>query len=58
MRNEADQYLKRMLSHARQYITDAVIIDDQSDDENVALCKKVLEGIPLKLIKNNCSLFF
>lgn len=57
MRNEADNYLEPMLKSVREYITDAVIIDDQSDDQSVALCEKLLEGIPLKLIKNTQSLF-
>jgi len=57
MRNEADQYLEPMLKSARTYITDAVIIDDQSDDNSAALCETLLAGIPLKLIKNTRSLF-
>ncbi len=52
VRNEADRYLRRVLSHARCYIDEAVILDDASDDDTVEVCREILEGIPLKLVSN------
>ncbi len=57
VRNEADRYLRRVLLSAREYITDAVIIDDASTDSTVEVCQEVLKGIPLKIIRNNESKF-
>ncbi len=57
VKNEADRYLKQVLEAAKEYITDAVIIDDASTDNTVQVCKEVLSGIPLTLISNNSSLF-
>lgn len=57
MKNEGDRYLRRMLENARNYISDAVIIDDASSDDSVTICQKVLEGIPLHLIRNETSKF-
>lgn len=52
VRNEADRYLERVLKHAIQYIDSAVILDDASEDNTVEVCRKVLHGIPLKLVSN------
>lgn len=57
MRNEGDRYLRRVLESAREYISDAVIIDDASTDNSVEVCEEVLQGIPLRLIKNQESRF-
>ncbi len=57
VRNEGKRYLRRMLESSREYISDAVIIDDASTDETAALCQEVLKGIPLRLIRNKESLF-
>lgn len=57
MKNEADRYLRKVLESARSYITDAVIIDDASTDNSVALCKEILDGIPVKIIQNQTSKF-
>lgn len=57
MRNEGDRYLRRVLEAAREYITDAVIIDDASTDNSVEVCREVLKGIPLVLIQNSESKF-
>jgi glycosyltransferase involved in cell wall biosynthesis len=57
VRNEADKYLKDVLLSARDYITDAVIIDDASTDNTVAVCREILKDIPLKLIVNEQSKF-
>jgi glycosyltransferase involved in cell wall biosynthesis len=57
IRNESGNDLRRMLEDARQYITDAVIIDDASTDNSVQICEETLKGIPLRLIKNQESKF-
>ncbi len=57
VKNEADRYLREVLSHAKECITDAVIIDDCSEDNTIEVCREILKGIPLKLIQNNQSLF-
>lgn len=57
MKNEENNYLREMLTAAREYITDAVIIDDGSTDNSVKIAEEILKDIPLKLIKNSQSLF-
>ena len=57
VKNEADRYLRRMLKSAREYITDAVIIDDGSTDDTVALCHDMLGAVPHKIIENGESCF-
>lgn len=57
IKNEAGRYLKAALEEHRQYIDSAVIIDDGSTDDSVAVCERVLAGIPLRIVKNGHSLF-
>ncbi|WP_348980772.1 glycosyltransferase [Thermincola potens] len=57
VRNEADRYLARVLAHARQYIDEAVIIDDASIDNTADICREILQGIPLTLITQKRSTF-
>jgi len=57
MKNEADHYLRAVLLAAKDYITDAVIIDDASTDNSIEVVQEVLKGIPLRIIKNTQSLF-
>lgn len=57
VKNEASRYLRRVLESTRNYITDAVIIDDASTDNTVEICEEVLKGIPLKIVRNKESLF-
>lgn len=57
VRNEADHYLRRVLNAAKEYITDAVIIDDCSTDNTVQVCEEVLADIPLTIVKNTHSKF-
>lgn len=57
VKNEEHRYLRRVLESAREYIDEAVIIDDGSTDNTAALCKEVLSGIPLMLIENKETLF-
>lgn len=57
VKNEADRYLKEVLMSLREYIDEAVIIDDGSTDGSGELCQELLAGIPLKLIRNSDSKF-
>lgn len=57
IKNEADSYLREVLGDLRQYITDAVVIDDGSTDNSVEVVKEMLTGIPLTLIINDHSKF-
>lgn len=57
MKDEAGRHLRAVLESAKEYVTDAVIIDDGSKDNSVNLCKEILVGIPLKIITNDISKF-
>ncbi|KJS21271.1 MAG: glycosyl transferase [Clostridiaceae bacterium BRH_c20a] len=52
VRNEADRYLPQVLKHIIQYIDEAVILDDASEDNTVDVCRNILQGIPLHLVSN------
>jgi glycosyltransferase involved in cell wall biosynthesis len=43
MKNEADHYLRAVLLAAKDYITDAVIIDDASTDNTVELIQQYFQ---------------
>lgn len=55
--NEADRKLGEVLRSCRQFIHEAVIIDDGSQDGSGELCRELLQGIPLRLIRNETSSF-
>lgn len=57
VKNEAKRYLQAVLASVREYVTDAVIIDDGSHDESAEMCRSMLDGIPLRLIQNRESKF-
>ncbi|MFF2484280.1 glycosyltransferase [Paenibacillus sp. NPDC058071] len=57
VRNEAGRYLREALQRHRRYIDDAVIIDDGSTDHTVELIAETLQGIPLKLVRNETPRF-
>lgn len=56
VKNEGGRYLERMLKSANEYIDYAVIVDDGSTDNTVAICKEIL-GDKLTLIQNAGSQF-
>ncbi|MEW6226966.1 MAG: glycosyltransferase family 2 protein [Bacillota bacterium] len=52
VRNEAGRYLRKVLEHAAQYIDNAVILDDASEDNTVDVCKEALRNVPLTIVSN------
>jgi len=50
--NEADKYLAKVLSRHREYIDEAVIIDDGSEDNSAEMCRELLRGTRLHLVRN------
>ena len=57
VKNEANRYLERVLKSALEYIDNAVIIDDCSEDNTADICENILKDIPHKIIKNSKSEF-
>ncbi|MGQ8875025.1 glycosyltransferase family 2 protein [Paenibacillus sp. TSA_86.1] len=57
VRNEEQRYLRQALETHRPWIDRAVIIDDGSTDGTAAMCRELLQGIPLVLVENPVSLF-
>ena len=57
VKNEEERFLSQMLHSLSEYIDEAVIIDDNSSDNTINICKKILKNIPLHIIKNESSIF-
>ncbi len=57
IKNEEKKYLEKVMRNHREYIDAAVIIDDGSTDNSVAMCKEILGNIPLTIISNCESKF-
>jgi glycosyltransferase involved in cell wall biosynthesis len=55
--NEGNRYLTQVLEAAKEYITDAVIIDDASDDDTLKVVCYMLKDIPFKIVHNSVSKF-
>lgn len=53
VRNEANRYLPQVLKHTLEYIDEAVILDDASEDNTLEVCRNILKSIPLHLKSNN-----
>lgn len=58
VKNESGRYLERLLTEARPHIDGAVIIDDGSTDDTIAICERILRGIPYKIVSNEESKFY
>jgi hypothetical protein len=57
VRNESGRYLENALLQHRDAIDAAVIIDDASDDDTVQIVQRCLQGVPLKLVRNQRTRF-
>lgn len=57
VRNEAQRYLRKVLEEHRKYIDEAVIIDDGSTDDSIQICREVLQGIPVHVVRNDMPKF-
>jgi glycosyltransferase involved in cell wall biosynthesis len=57
VKNEEGRYLEQTLKSLCGHIDEAVIIDDDSTDNTVNICKEALAGIPLHIVKNEDSMF-
>ncbi|MGE7622800.1 glycosyltransferase [Viridibacillus sp. NPDC096237] len=57
VKNESGRYLKKALEAHRKFIDEAVIIDDASTDDSVAVCLEVLKDIPIRMVQNEESKF-
>ncbi|AIQ50309.1 glycosyltransferase family 2 protein [Paenibacillus sp. FSL R7-0331] len=57
VKNEGGRFLRQVLQEHRKYIDEAVIIDDGSTDNTADICREVLQGIPLRLVRNDISKF-
>ncbi|SHJ76616.1 glycosyltransferase [Paramaledivibacter caminithermalis] len=57
VRNEENKFLNKVLSHAAQYIDNAVILDDASEDNTVRVCKNILKNKLVNIVSNKVSSF-
>lgn len=52
VRNEADRYLEKVLTHAASYVDEVVILDDASTDNTIEVCRQCLINIPHRIVVN------
>lgn len=57
MKDEAGRKLRECLEEVRHYIDEALIIDDGSTDNSIAIAEEVLKDIPHRIIRNSKSKF-
>ena len=57
IKNEENNFLEKMLTHACKYIDNAVILDDGSNDNSISICQNILKDIPHKIISKEISTF-
>lgn len=57
VKNEEKRYLREVLKKAKEYIDNAVIIDDGSSDNTIDIIKEEFNNIPYVLIENKESRF-
>lgn len=57
VRNEADRYLKQVLTHTKQFVDYAVILDDASEDDTIEQCAEILRETPHRIVSQPVSEF-
>lgn len=57
VRNEADRYLEQVLTQAKQWADEVVILDDASDDHTVERCEEILAATPHRIVTQSASGF-
>lgn len=57
VRNEANRYLRQSLESHIPFVDHVVILDDNSEDDTVNLCREVLKDVSHTIISNDRSLF-
>ncbi len=57
VKNEAGRHLEQVLRHAASYVDEVLIVDDGSTDESVAVCERVLRGVPHTIVQLGASTF-
>ena len=57
MRNEAGRKLRECLESVKDFIDEAVIIDDNSTDNSIEVAQEVLKNVPHRIIRNDRSKF-
>lgn len=53
IRNEADRYLQEVLEHLSLYVDEIVIVDDNSTDASLDICKKIEKVVRISELKEN-----
>jgi len=57
VRNEENRFLEEVLNSAKEYIDNAIFIDDASTDNTIKIIEDTLKDIPHKIIRNKESKF-
>lgn len=57
VKDEAGRHLETVLRDAARYVDEVLIVDDGSTDDSVALCARVLQGVPHTIVRLGASQF-